>query len=260
VTVPAPTINLAQPHGIWRPIYARREALHTTADALVIAAWKADLDGLTLAPAIAAWRQAVGETISPAQQQRRAAAAAAVLALLAARTWARTRAAIAEATRRAHRSGWAAGYALTSRDSDDDTDYEDSEPGSDYSIAGAELGDHTIASTTSSVLAAILTTTARRTGRAVADSTDDPETDAETVLTTGYDTRLTSDTAVSAAYGAGLLSAYLATEQTSISLITAGDSHVCATCADAEASSPYALLDAPRLPLHANCRCVLAPS
>src|SRR6185312_7314621 len=40
-----------------------------------------------------------------------------------------------------------------------------------------------------------------------------------------------------------------------IALVTAGDGKVCQRCVDAEDAGPYALFDAPILPLHYGCRC-----
>lgn len=252
-----PTIRLSDLQGIWRPVYTRRQALHATADQIVLAAWKADLAGIDLSPAIAAWRAAVGEALTPAQKHRREAATAAVLALLSARDWARTRAALALAARRAHRAGYAAGHALTNQGTDDDSDYGDPP---EFNVGSTDMGDHAAQATAAATLAAILTTTARRAGRHIADATnDDPEDGAQQAVDDSYDTRLATDTAISAAYGLGLLAAYIAAGRTSVALITAGDERVCETCMAAETGSPYALLDAPRIPLHPRCRCVLAP-
>ncbi|GAA3032253.1 hypothetical protein GCM10020000_06530 [Streptomyces olivoverticillatus] len=102
------TIQLSALTGIWRPVYAHRLALHATADTVVLAAWRKDTHGISLGPAVAAWRQAVGESTDTQRQHRRQAAAAAVLVVLAARSWRRTRRALATAAQRAHRAGWAA--------------------------------------------------------------------------------------------------------------------------------------------------------
>jgi hypothetical protein len=254
----SPTINLTSPRGIWRPIYTRRLALHATADAIVLAAWRADADGVDLAPAITAWRMAVGEAVDPMVQHRRDAAAAAILALLANRTWARTRAALTLATTRAHHAGWAAGLALTAQDHGDDTPYDDS--GSEYSISSPHLTDDATASTTASTLGAALRTTAKGAGRAAADSDGNSEMDAQNVVASGSQLTTAVDVAVSATYGAGLLAAYIGAGSQAVRLITAGDRWVCDACHKAELSSPYPLLGAPQLPLHPRCRCILAPT
>ncbi|MBX7464962.1 hypothetical protein K1Y80_02550 [Streptomyces sp. MAG02] len=272
--MPSPTINLGDAKGVWRPVYARRQALHATADAIVLAAWRADLHGIDLAPAIAAWRQAVGETIDPATQKRRQAAAAAILGTLAARPFTRTRTALVTAAKRAHRAGWAAGHALVTRDASDASDYDDPEEA--FRIGSQDMTDHAADATAASALSAALRASANRAGRAMSDSADDPAddsdgdgeedggdedaaNDAEDVLDDGYDLALATDVAVSAAYGAGMLSAYIDAGASSVSWATAGDGTVCASCVNAEDNSPYSLLAAPRMPLHPSCRCCLIP-
>lgn len=254
--MPDATIQLADLRGIWRPVYARRQALHATADAIVIAAWRADTHDIDLGPAITAWRQSIGETEDPATQHRREAATATVLALLSTRTWTHLRTALALAAKRAHRAGWAAGHAIATRSQDDDTDYGDSE----YTIASPDLSDDAAAGTATSTLTAILNAMARRTGRAMADSDDNPEADAQAALNAAISITLAADITVSAAYGAGLLAAYLATGAQAVNWVTAGDGRVCSRCSDNETNGPYSLLTSPRLPAHGNCRCALAPA
>ncbi|MFD7016129.1 hypothetical protein [Streptomyces sp. NPDC059928] len=257
--MPSPTINLADAKGIWRPVYARRQALHATADAIVLAAWRADLHGIDLAPAVTAWRQAVGETADPATQRRRQAAAATVLGTLSARSWARTRAALALAAKRAHRAGWAAGHAIVTQDNADDSDYDELDD-NPYRIGSPDMTDHTADATASAVLAAALRASANRAGRAMADSEDDPDDDAEDTLDDGMDLALAADVGVSAAYGAGMLAAYLDAGVGGVMWLTAGDERVCDRCMANETAGPYGLLGAPTLPVHARCRCCLAPA
>lgn len=109
-------------------------------------------------------------------------------------------------------------------------------------------------------VAAGLGASARRASREMADDADDPQHAAKEVLDAGLDMALAADVAVSAAYGAGLLSAYLGTSAGSVQWLTAGDGRVCEHCAAAEDGSPYSLFAAPRLPQHPRCRCVLAPA
>lgn len=258
-SVQTATLQLRNLKGIWRPVYARRQAVHATADAIVIAAWRADLHGIDLAPAVSAWRQAIGETADPATQNRRQAAAATVLTVLAARNWRRTRVALALAAKRAHRAGWAAGHAIVTQDAEDDTDYD--EPGDNpYRIGSPDMTDHAADATAGAVLSAALRTSANRAGRAMADSEVDPDGDAEDVLDGGLDLELADDVAVSASYGAGMLAAYLGAGAQAVVWMTAGDARVCNLCEDNETDSPYSLLGAPTLPAHARCRCCLAPA
>ncbi|MGW1071574.1 hypothetical protein [Streptomyces sp. NPDC002537] len=253
------TLQLGDLRGVWRPVYARRLALHATADAVVLTAWKADLRGIGLGPAVAAWRQTVGETSDPLGPHRRRAAAAAVLACLTAWSWPRTRKALAGAAQRAHRAGWAAGHHLITRDHTDDTGYGEPGPGH-LALGSPDMSPDTAGATATAVLTAALGAAATRAGRAMADSSGDPQHDAEDVLNIGLDLALAADVAVSAAYGAGLLAAYVGGDTRAVIWLSAGDGRVCERCSGAEAGGPYSLLAAPRLPQHPHCRCVLAPA
>ncbi|WP_147267259.1 hypothetical protein [Streptomyces sp. SDr-06] len=255
--MPDATLQIGSLQGIWRPVYARRLALHATADAIVSAAWRADLHGLNLGPAVDAWRLAIGEALTPAERHRRQAAAQAVAATLAARSWRRTRAALALAAQRAHRAGWTAGHALVTRDEADDSDLD--EPENPYAIGSPDLSDDRADATATAVLSSALTAGATRAGRSMADSDEDPAGDAEVTLDEGLDVELAADVTVSAAYGAGMLAAYLGAGAQAVVWMTAGDARVCELCLSRETASPYSLLGAPTLPAHARCRCCLVP-
>ncbi|MFF4403829.1 hypothetical protein [Streptomyces sp. NPDC001404] len=257
--MPDATLQLRSLKGLWRRLYARRLALHATVEAVVLAAWRDDLPGLDLAPAVAAWRPVTEESADPWDQHRRESAAAAVLAILRARLWPRTRGALALAVQQAHRLGWAAGHQLVSGESGDDGDLDDASP-QRLGLGSPTMAEAAVDVTVASALGAALGASARRAGRAMADSTDAPQYDAQEALAEGLDLTLAADAAVSAAYGAGLLAAYLGAGTGSVVWLTAGDGRVCERCAAAEAGSPYSLLAAPRLPQHPRCRCVLAPA
>ncbi|MEU4296352.1 hypothetical protein [Kitasatospora aureofaciens] len=243
-----PTIKLSDPRGAWRPVYARRQALHRTADDVVLAAWRQDTADFTV-DRPQAW------TLESASRDEREAATAVVLAALAAWPLLHTRAAIRAAAIRAHRAGFAAGRHLATAP-DDDADYSDDD--SVDTVAGADLTDTQADMTAATTLTAAVTATARRAGRILAD-TGDPDTATRTVRD-GLSLALAIDVAVSAAYGLGLLNAYYSAGRQSVDWMTAGDGRVCQACSDAETGSPYPLLAAPRLPQHPNCRCCLAPA
>jgi hypothetical protein len=260
--MPPATIQLASPQGIWRPVYARRIALHATADAIVLAAWQADADTLTLRPAVTAWRRSVGE-LDQSKVQRRQAASAVILTRLTARPWKRTRAALALAAQRAHHAGWQAGRHLATNASADDANYDDaddSDTGSGYILGSPYLSDTAAQSSATAALARLLSAAARRAGDAMDDSEDDPQQDAEDSIDTGPDVLLTADIATSAHYGLGLLAAYLAFGVQAVTWFTAGDQRVCNTCVANEAGGPYSPFAAPPLPAHPRCRCILAPA
>lgn len=249
-----PTIHIPTATGVWRQVYSHRLALHAAADDVVLAAWRQDVRGIDLSQAAAV----LGETRQPTDH-RREAAAAAVLALLSARSWRRTRRALATAAKRSHRAGWNAGRHLASHDRDDDTPYSDTDDGSDNTISRADMSDHNADGTAAAALTAALAATARRAGRTMAASTA-PAADGQDTVDDGDDLNLAADVVVSAAYGAGLLAAYLASGIGAVEWITAGDERVCDTCLANEAGNPYSLYGAPRLPAHPRCRCVLAPA
>lgn len=248
------TIRLSSPKGIWRPVYAHRKALHATAADAALAAWKQDIHGLDLSAAAAL----LTESRKP-PNHRREAAAAAVLSVLASRPWKRTRHALASAAKRSHRAGWTAGRHIVLRDRDDDTPYDDSDGEGGDTIGQADMSDHNADGTAAAALTTALAATARRAGRAMADSSN-PEGDGEDTVDAGDDLQLAADVVVSAAYGAGLLAAYLSSDVGAVEWITAGDERVCDTCLANEAGNPYSLYGAPRLPAHPRCRCVLAPA
>lgn len=253
------TVQLRDLKGVWRPVYAHRTALHATADAIILAAWKRDAADLNLADAVADWDRPASETVDP---HRRQVAAAAVLAGLQAHPWKRTRAAIATAAKKAHRVGWATGHALVTRDPTDDSPYDDTDSG--YGVGSPDMPDATANATATAVLSTALAATANRAGRALADSADDSGDeeggDGEDVVDDGYDLALAADVAVSAAYGAGMVAAYLDAGTQALMWITAGDGAVCARCSIAEDNGPYSPFATPTLPLHARCRCCLAPA
>jgi hypothetical protein len=240
------TIQLTSLKGVWRSVYARRIALHRTADDIIAAAWQADTAGLVVR------RPTLWGTTETASPDQREADTALVLAALVAWNFDRTRAAIRTSAIRAHRSGYAAGRHLTTTEADDDTDYDED------AVSGIDLTDTQADLTAASVLTAALAGTARHAGRILAD-TDSPD-DATSDVRNGRSTALAADVAVSAVYGLGLLSAYHAAGQRSVSWLTAGDGRVCTACSDAEAGSPYLLLATPTMPLHPHCRCCFAPA
>lgn len=68
----------------------------------------------------------------------------------------------------------------------------------------------------------------------------------------------TTDWAMTAAMGLGALALYRLNNAVSISWITAGDGRVCQLCDDNETAGPYSIDDVPAYPAHPRCRCQLA--
>ncbi|MFD0405612.1 hypothetical protein [Kitasatospora sp. NPDC127116] len=242
------TIQLASLAGAWRPVYARRIALHRTADDVIAAAWRADTADLTIRrPTL--W--GASESASPDQRE---ADTALVLSVLAAWDFRRTRVGIRTAVIRAHRAGYTAGRHLVTVETDDDTDTDYDED----AVSGIDLTDTQADLTAASTLTAALAATARHAGRILADT--DSADDATSDVRDGRSVALAADVAVSSVYGLGQLSAYHAAGQRSVSWLTAGDGRVCTACSDAEAGGPYPVLATPTLPQHPSCRCCLAPA
>lgn len=68
------------------------------------------------------------------------------------------------------------------------------------------------------------------------------------------------DLAMGQSFSQGALALYAREGVRSADFLTAGGSRVCQLCMNAEAKNPWALIEAPRPPLHPYCRCVLASS
>lgn len=256
--MPAATIQLATPHGVWRQVYARRHALHATADATVLAAYQDDVRTVSLTAAVRAWRASIGEAADPALDQRRQTAAAAILAVLAARNWSRTRAALVAAIQRAYHAGWQAGSRLTTTDPGDDSPWDDATD-SGYTIGDPQMSDSRARAAAATALSSALAATARAAARTMASS-EDPAAAATRIVAAGLAFALALDLAISAAYGLGLLAAYANTGVQSVAWVTAADGAVCERCDAYAQQGPYSPFATPPLPAHSRCRCVLAPN
>jgi hypothetical protein len=67
------------------------------------------------------------------------------------------------------------------------------------------------------------------------------------------------DDAMSWSLSQGAMDRYSASGVQQVEFLTAEDSRVDEPCSDAEAGNPWSLGSAPTPPLHANCRCAIAP-
>lgn len=63
--------------------------------------------------------------------------------------------------------------------------------------------------------------------------------------------------AIDAALAASMWRLYQLAGMSTVGLVTVGDGRVCQACLDAETAGPYQIFEAPRLPMHYSCRCVL---
>ena len=222
--------------GVWKHIHPRRQALHATAAALVLDAWRQDLDGLDIGDlAVTYRRQATGQD----HGHRYQTAMALILAALLARPWTNTRAALALSQERATQAGAAAAATHLGTDAG---------PAASVGSAG--------------VLSALLAATARRIAQVLADTSGTATQLAAAllgVLGAGKDLLLTVDVLVSRAYGRAQRAAYRAAQVALVAWVTVGDGRVCPTCEDNQDEGPYPPAGLPDLPAHPNCRCSYEP-
>jgi hypothetical protein len=257
------TLKLGELEGTWADIYAKRETLHRQVDADVSTAWRdllADLDTTALAEHLRTLL-GLGEADDDRQrrQQQATAAILAALMLLARRSgWASLVAVVAAGLRSAQQHGWDAGLALVAQQAGVDP----------ASLDGGDvprLDDDQANAAAQQLLFGILDHTSDRvawelTADGYEPGDDGLDGDLSDTLDDPRSLHVDLDTAISAAYLAGMAARYLASGVQAVNFLTAGDTRVCPACDDAEANSPYTPLNAPSPPLHPSCRCILAPA
>lgn len=257
------TLKLGELEGVWADIYDQRERLHQQVDADVKKAWRAllaDLDTAALAGHLTPIL-GIGEAGDDRQRRREQAAAAilAALMLLARQSgWAVLVAAVAAGLRAAHQAGWDAGLALVAQQAGVD-------PASLDGGDAPRMDDQQAAAMAQQLLLGILDHTSDQVAwELTADGYEPGDDGLDGDLTDSLDEprslRVDVDTAVSAAYAAGLAARYLISGVQAVNFLTAGDTRVCPACDDAEAGNPYVPLNAPSPPLHPGCRCILSPA
>lgn len=262
-----PTLNLGSLTGVWASVYALRDRLEAAADREVIAAWRTVVQGLDLADVVTTVQQSApapgGDPAAAALRRRhlQQVTAGAVLARLTTLTrapgWPALTAALVAALRRARAAGQRAGHAvgdgsddgLDDDGQDDDADGDAQDQVSAYDIAAAALK-------------ALAATVARQMLAALAggSSTSALTTAVAAALSDGLAWTLTLATALGLAFTSGMTAAYAELGVLQLDFVTAGDSSVCATCADAEDANPYPAASVPTPPLHPNCRCSIEPA
>jgi len=263
----APTLNLGALSGVWASVYALRDRLEAAADREVIAAWRSVVEGLDLTDVIATVEQSApaagGDPAAAALRRRhlQQVTAAAVLARLTTLTrapgWPVLIAALVAALRRARAAGQRAGHAVGDGDGDGlDDDGQDDADGDD---AQDQVSAYDIAA---AALRALAATVARQLLASVASgsSTSTLAALVATALSDGLAWTLTVATALGLAFTSGMNAAYAARGVLQVDFVTAGDSSVCATCADAEDANPYPAASVLVPPLHPNCRCSIEPA
>jgi len=109
--------------------------------------------------------------------------------------------------------------------------------------------------------------TSRRVAQALSDALDEAETldradlldVIEAELEDTIDAEFFLDDAMSWSLSQGAMDRYQSAGVQQVEFLTAEDSRVDEPCSDAEAGGPYSLGSAPVPPLHAMCRCAIAP-
>lgn len=264
------TLELGALEGTWAAVFERRDILYGTQKAAVTAAVRALFAGVDFAPAIDQFRAAVGisEDDRTDRARHRAEAIAAILALfLPALTdrddpdYQTFLATMVNTLRDAQAEGAAGAIAIAAEQAgiagvDFDKAFADAR--GELEAAGY------IEASAATWMQTVVEGAAGDVGRAIVAATEEGASAAETV-TVAEDlvdrgvlptVDLLADAAMTQAFGLGAITIYTRGGATLIDIMTAGDGRVCKICANAEAAGPYAVLDAPNIPMHPWCRCV----
>lgn len=261
------TVDLGRLEGMWAVLYQRRTALQAKHARSVAAALTALLTPERIAATVRDLRHALGLTETERDRRRETTevATAAVLAMLQALAheagWHDVRQTLRDALAAGAADGMVAAVAIAAREAD--------AAGLDWDAAFQDayadvqrLDDLWGAADT--WLGRLLARAAADLGRVLSGLAAD-EADAEDMANAAADylgnlgaADFTVDWAMTDAAASGALALYQTDGAASVSVITVGDGRVCPACYDAEAGSPWHLLEAPRLPLHPMCRCTYA--
>ena len=265
-----PTIQLGTLTGVWSAVYRERDRLEAAADRSAITAWQRLVRDLDLGDVVATVQQSSqnkgGDQAAVAARRRhlQQVTAAAVLGRLNTltrhSTWPDLIAALAAALSRAQAVGQRAGHAVV--DDDEDGLADDGDDQDDGHAAGAAQATASAYDVAAAALKELAATVARQLLAAVAageSSTALAELVAGAVRAALAWTLVLS-TAIGVAFNTGMRAAYATREVVQFDFVTAGDSSVCTTCADAEDGNPYSAGDLPMPPLHPNCRCSTQPA
>lgn len=263
------TLKLGSLEGTWALIFQRRDELAAKQVAAVRAAWRDAVAVLDTGALVHQIRTAVGlrEAVDPqllarAKQIARDAALTLLAWLPAARAWQGLRDAMRTALRSGRAEGAADAIALAGEAA--------GQIGMDFDLAFthaydalANLGQ--LWADADGWLGKMIGRAADDLGRALGDlaangaSYEDMLTAAGGILdgADGDAVEFITDWALNAGLSQGALSLYASEGVQYASVITAGDSRVCAQCQQAEDDSPYLISDFPGVPLHARCRCAV---
>jgi hypothetical protein len=260
------TLRLGHMEGTWAAIFGRRDALHVRVAADVAKAWGALVDDVDVDELVGDAEDTLaaagddGQTRTAAVTTVTGHALTALRALTATTGWEALRTAVADGVAAGHAEG-AANAAALSADRAGGIGFDHDTAHADALTAVAGRADVTSAADTALHLALAATSgiVARRLVRGVldGDNTDgltrvvvDNLTDAAAVTAEAVH-------AVETAMSASMWRLYQVGGVSQVRLVTVGDGRECAPCVRAEDAGPYDLFDAPILPRHHGCRCVL---
>lgn len=261
------TIDLGKLEGMWAKLFGRRAEQQDAHTALVTDAWRQLIDRDNIAAAIATFRQhaELTESLDDIKQAALDAARAMLRALANLTGWTALRKRIQDAIAAGQAEGMVNAVAIAAEKA--------GKVGLDWDLAFDDayrslerLGE--LWGESDDWLGRMVDRAADDLGRALAQAAEDGASrdemvDAAMDILASDDVKavaFTVDWAMTTAANEGALSLYRSEGVMQVDVITAGDGRVCAACIDAEAGSPWDILDAPRMPLHPVCRCCYAAS
>lgn len=257
------TLDLGKLEGLWAKLFQRREQLAAQHAKTVHAAWRTAVTRELLAAAVRAMHlRHTRESDEPSRDDV-AAAIAAIAAALAALPnrpeWTALRQSMRDALA-AGRAEGSAGAATIAADraGNDPPDWDTAFQNAYDALAT----DHSLWTDADKWLRRLLDRASTQLGRALADqdaagASEEEQVDAlDDETDTGDAPDFTTDWAMGAALGAGMLAWYARQGEVLISWVTAGGPNVCVQCISNESGSPYPIEDFPLMPAHPNCRCI----
>lgn len=264
------TIDLGKLEGMWALLFKRREEQQAKHTALVADAWRGLIDRDAVAAMVDRFRQYAG--LAEAAQDKasiRAEALAAAKNMLHALAdltgWTKIRNLLRDAIAAGRAEGMVNAVAIAAERA--------SRIGLDWNIAfedayrSLERLDELWGNANGWLGRTIDRATADL-GRTLAQGAEDGASrdemiDAAMDILSSSDAEAVAfvvDWAMTTAADEGAMSLYQSEGVLQVDIISAGDGRVCSACIDAEAGSPWNILDAPRMPLHPACRCCYAAS
>ncbi len=260
------TLRLGHLEGTWAAIFDRRDRLHAEKWAALLAVWVKLVDELDLDELAGdAEDAAAGYEDSPETRTALVLLIAGyVLAALRSLTglprWEDLRRIVRDAIAAADAEG-AVDAAALAADKAGRVGFDFDAAHADALTLTADREDLAAAGDTMlhAALAALATAAARRLVRGffAGDTTAQLTAGVTDTLTAAAALRTEFVHAVDRGLAASMWRLYQLGGLARINLVTVGDGHVCEPCLDAEDKGPYDLFDAPGVPLHYGCRCVL---